>query len=150
MTKAQIVEGFRIEVLQDEAWDDVAEAKSLESAMLRARNLFRYDTVTQVRVVETLASGRRRIHEIQRSMPKPEEQPGLGVQAIRAANAVIGAGAEAQMGGAVALSTWDDLVAQVKRVFARILLVAAIGAGFGTFGVLMLQIFVLLSSIRVF
>lgn len=141
-------EGFRIELMHGKEWDNVAEAKTLESAMLRARSLFRYDTVTQVRVVETLPSGRHKVYEVQRSAPKAAETPSEGAQVMRAATNLLGGGSAAAVAAPVFSNAFDAMIDRIKTVFQRILLVAAIGAAFGTVGVLALQIVALVMSIQ--
>ena len=143
-------EGFRIELMHGKEWDNVAEAKTLESAMLRARSLFRHETVTQVRVVETLPSGRHKVYDVQRSTPRPADAPSEGAQAMRAASNLLGGGTEAAGAAPVFSNAFDAMVDRIKSVFQRILLVAAIGAAFGTVGVLALQIVALVMSIHLF
>lgn len=55
---------YHIEVLSDKDWQDVAEARSLESALAQARKLFSQQKITKARVVTQLGNGMRRIYVV--------------------------------------------------------------------------------------
>ena len=62
---------YHIEVLGDEDWQDVAEARSLESALAQARKLFSQQKIAKARVVTQLGNGMRRIYVVDRAETAP-------------------------------------------------------------------------------
>lgn len=118
MTAASVNPSYTIEVEEGHDWTEVAEARSLEIAMLRARHLFRDRALLRARVIATMANGVRRIYTVQR----PEAGPRRLVVSERDAQPIF-------------------------PVVQKISVAAALGFSLGITGLIVMQMLTLISTL---
>ncbi|MDX2103279.1 MAG: hypothetical protein EAZ99_05630 [Alphaproteobacteria bacterium] len=66
---------YTIEHFGEQGWHVVAEAQRLETAMLRARAIFRVNPLVKLRLVARLQAGRRRVYDLKAPETEPRDAP---------------------------------------------------------------------------
>jgi hypothetical protein len=128
---------YSVEVKHADQWRPIADARSMQQAILRARSLFRQGETGEVRIVNKTDPGRRRVHAVERMT----DRPGMIESALRRVGWARGDGAA---------TTGPDVFATRYGSDAyRMALVVGLGVALGTLCLICVQIAALVGRLGV-